>query len=108
MRYRQYIASDAWLMSPARYEALRSAGFRCRICNAPSSEVILQVHHRSYVNLGDESPDDLTALCRDCHHDVHNFLRARLYAKLQPPTVVDIVIHERGPLFDASIAGAAA
>lgn len=108
MRYRQYIASDAWLTSPARYEALRSARFRCRICNAPSSEIILQVHHRTYVNLGDESPDDLTALCRDCHHDVHNFLRARLYAKLAPPTALDVVITARAPLFDASFAGEAA
>ncbi len=108
MRHRQYIASDAWLTSPARFEALRSAGFRCRLCNAPSSEIPLQAHHRTYENLGAESPDDLTALCRDCHHDVHNFLRARLYAKLRPPTFVDVVIHARAPLFDASFAGEAA
>jgi hypothetical protein len=108
MRHRQYIASDAWLTSPARYEALRSAGFRCRICNAPSSEIPLQAHHRTYQRLGAERPDDLTALCCDCHHEVTNFLRARRYAALQPPTVVDVVIHERAPLFDASFAGEAA
>jgi len=39
---------------------------------------------------------------------VHNFLRARLFAKLQPPTFVDVVIHARAPLFDASFAGEAA
>lgn len=108
MMYRQYIASDAWLMSPARFEALRSAGFRCRLCNVSSSEVPLQAHHRTYENLGAESPEDLTALCRDCHHDVHNFLSARLYAKLQAPTFVDVVVHTRAPLFDASFAGEAA
>lgn len=27
----------------------------------------LDVHHRTYERLGNESPDDLTVLCRDCH-----------------------------------------
>lgn len=108
MSYRQYIASDAWRESPARFEALRSAGFRCRICNAPSSDIPLQAHHRTYERRGAERPDDLTALCRDCHHEVHNFLRARHYAALQPLAVVDVVVHDRAPLFDASVAGDAA
>jgi hypothetical protein len=107
-RYRLYLASDAWLESPARFEALRSAGFRCRICNVPSSEVPLQAHHRTYERLGAELADDLTALCLLCHREATNFLRARHYAALQPPTAVDVVIHERAPLFDASVAGDAA
>jgi hypothetical protein len=106
-RYRMYIASDAWLESPARFKALRSAGFRCRICNADSSEAPLHAHHRTYERLGAELPDDLTALCAPCHHDVTSFLRARRYAALQPPAVVDVVVHERAPLFDASIAAGA-
>lgn len=104
-RYRMYMASDAWRESPARFEALRSADFRCRICNAPSSEAPLHAHHRTYERFGAERPDDLTALCARCHHEVHNFLSAHHYASLQPPAVVDIVIEQRAPLFDASIAG---
>lgn len=107
-RYRIYMASDAWLESPARYEALRSADFRCRICNVPSSEVPIQAHHRTYERLGAELPEDLTALCVLCHREVTNFLAARRYALQQPPTIVDIVIHERAPLWDASIAAGSA
>jgi hypothetical protein len=107
-RYRLYMASDAWLESPARYEALRSADFRCRICNVPSSEIPLQAHHRTYERLGAELPADLTALCVLCHREVTNFLCARHYAQMQPPTIVDVVVLERAPLFDASIAGGAA
>jgi hypothetical protein len=105
-RYRIYMASDAWSQSPARWEALRSAGFRCRICNASSSQLLLHAHHRTYARLEAELPDDLTALCEICHHDVTNFLRARHYASVQPLTPVDIVVEDRAPLFDASIAGA--
>ncbi|WP_298257281.1 HNH endonuclease signature motif containing protein [Bradyrhizobium sp.] len=107
-RYRMYLAGDAWAHSPARFEALRSAGFRCRICNADSSEAPLQAHHRTYERLGAELPDDLTALCARCHDEVTNFLRARSYAMIEAPTVVDIVLHSRAPLFDASIAAGAA
>ena len=43
-KYRTYMASDAWLENPARFEALRSAGFRCRICNVDSSKAPLHVY----------------------------------------------------------------
>lgn len=104
-RYRLYITSEAWANSPARIEALHSAGFRCRLCNAPSSRLPLHAHHRTYARLEAELPGDLTALCVLCHHDVHNFLSARRYASARAPKVVDIVIEDRSPLFDASIAG---
>jgi len=102
-----YLASDAWSESPARLEALRSAGFRCRICNVASSHLPLHAHHRTYERLGAELADDLTALCKLCHDDVTSFLRARGYAKARPLTAVDIVVLHRAPLFDASVAGAA-
>jgi hypothetical protein len=107
MQYRQYIASHAWRASPARFEALRSAGFRCRLCNVPSSEAPLHAHHRTYERLGAEQADDLTALCAHCHDQVTSFLRARRYALLAPPAPTDFIpsIEGRAPLFDASIAG---
>jgi hypothetical protein len=107
-KYRTYMASDAWLENPARFEALRSAGFRCRICNVGSSKAPLHAHHRTYERLGAELPDDLTALCARCHHDVTEFLGARTYQTLQPPAVADVVLNDRAPLFDASIAGESA
>ncbi len=107
MQYRQYIASHAWRASPSRFEALRSAGFRCRICNAPSSEAPLHAHHRTYERLGAEHADDLTALCALCHHEVTSFLRERRYALLEPPLPANHVpsIEGRARLFDASISG---
>jgi hypothetical protein len=37
----------------------------------------LEVHHRTYARLGFEQPDDLIALCHDCHQDHHRALVLR-------------------------------
>lgn len=62
MDYKKYLKSYEWQIK--RERALKYAGYRCQICN---SEVRLEVHHRTYDNLGDEQPSDLTVLCHDCH-----------------------------------------
>lgn len=63
--YKTYLESDAWR---ARADAAkRRAGYRCQLCNRSRTQVILNVHHRTYERLGNEQPDDLTVLCGDCH-----------------------------------------
>jgi 5-methylcytosine-specific restriction endonuclease McrA len=75
--YDAYINSDAWRSSPARLEALRRDGYRCRGCNATDD---LEVHHRTYEHFGHEHPEDLTVLCRECHEAITTVIRRRRYA----------------------------
>lgn len=64
--YARYLQSPYWRRR--RNEALRDAGWQCQRC---PSRTGLQVHHRTYVNLGAEQPGDLEVLCRPCHEGEH-------------------------------------
>jgi hypothetical protein len=64
--YAEYLQSDHWKI--VRADALVRAGERCQLCN---SHVKLNVHHRTYLNRGDEQPSDLIVLCNDCHRTFH-------------------------------------
>lgn len=66
MPYRTYLDSDAW--RDRRRHLLRRVGYRCQVCNGSGR---LDVHHRTYVRLGHEHPEDLTVLCRTCHRLFH-------------------------------------
>ena len=61
-KYRRYLKSYDWQIH--RQRALKAAGYRCQVCN---SEVDLEAHHRTYDNLYDEQPGDLSILCAKCH-----------------------------------------
>lgn len=47
--------------------AKKEAEYRCQVCNKPASQITLDAHHRTYERLGNERPEDITVLCRDCH-----------------------------------------
>ncbi len=101
MNYPDYIRSPAWRRSPARLAELEAAGFRCRLCNEGGEGVVLEVHHRTYANLGNEQPGDLTALCRPCHRVVTDHLRRLRYAQREP-ALADFrpVLESPSALFD--------
>ena len=102
--YERYIGSHAWKTSRARLAELRASGYRCRVCNASRTDARLEVHHRTYKNLGRERMSDLTTLCADCHLVVTSALRARRYAN-QPVAAPDFVPDANpAPLFDPSFA----
>jgi len=67
MRYQEYLRTPEWQSRRAHH--LKSAGFRCQVCNAGS--VPLEVHHRTYERRGNEYFNDLIALCRPCHDLFH-------------------------------------
>jgi len=67
MPYREYLQTPEWQARRARH--LKSAGFRCQVCNAVG--VQLDVHHRTYERRGSEYFKDLIALCRTCHKLFH-------------------------------------
>jgi 5-methylcytosine-specific restriction endonuclease McrA len=84
--YAAYLQSPYWRLH-ARRQALHRAGHRCQDCGFPRA---LEVHHLTYVRLGCERPEDLLALCAECHGNRHGLLR---YARLTsaPERVADIL-----------------
>ena len=70
-RYRRYLQSDTW--KTKRKAVLQAAGFRCRRCGAPATEV----HHETYKRIYNEQLSDLTALCGDCHETAHSGKKQR-------------------------------
>jgi hypothetical protein len=67
--YQEYLASAGW--REKAIQAKTRAGHRCQVCNQSANAVLLDTHHRTYVRLGDEWPEDLIVLCRDCHGLFH-------------------------------------
>ena len=82
--YREvYLKSDHW--QQLRRRKLEGDGVlgpcnHCEVCGRPGfevtqaplgGEVILDIHHKTYVRLGFELMDDLEVLCRDCHNSRH-------------------------------------
>ena len=61
--------SSATAPSTVCKRVARAAGRRCQLCNLGS--VPLNVHHRTYERRGEELDEDLTVLCRECHHTFH-------------------------------------
>jgi len=64
-KYRNHISSERW--REIRLEKLKSVDYRCERCG----DMAVQVHHKTYKSLGDESLDELEALCKDCHDEKH-------------------------------------
>lgn len=64
--YYEYIKSEEWIVKAT--DAKERADWRCQVCNKEASESItLDAHHRTYERLGNERPEDITVLCRECH-----------------------------------------
>ena len=65
--YRQeYLSSSAW--SDKKREVLARDNHKCVICNNKRN---LEVHHRTYENIGKEPLSDLCILCQGCHIKYH-------------------------------------
>lgn len=64
--YDWYIKSPQWKQRAAAMVV--RAGFRCQRCGSPRD---LNVHHKTYIRLGEELPEDLEVLCRRCHRKEH-------------------------------------
>lgn len=78
--YEEYLASEEW--AKIRGMALDRAKHRCQVCN---SDIKLHVHHRVYdAAWGNESTNDLIALCQSCHMLFHrNEARIKKINKLE-------------------------
>ena len=65
-QYVQYLHSPEWAVrSRACIEAAHGVCVKCRRRTA------IQAHHASYDRVGKENPDDLEAVCLECHKSFH-------------------------------------
>ena len=62
--YQKYIHSKEWKVK--RQEKLEACNHRCE-CEGGCYRKATQIHHLHYDTLGDESMEDLQALCPKCH-----------------------------------------
>lgn len=67
MPYAEYLKTPHW--QALRDQTLARYGHRCAICNTDKNP--LQIHHRTYVRKGMELPEDVIALCNQCHKLFH-------------------------------------
>lgn len=68
--YDSYIGSNRW--SKKRAKVLLRAGGVCECCGEARAD---QVHHTTYIHLGDEPLWELRAVCRCCHERIHGIDR---------------------------------
>ena len=76
--YDAYIHSHDWDVK--RAERLELDNHECQVCG--TSERPLQVHHRSYANLGNEQMDDLITVCSVCHAIISEIEHTNLSDKI--------------------------
>lgn len=68
--YGEYLESSHWKEFKQRYRT-SGASMRCRVCGAGR----IQLHHHTYIRLGQEAIGDVTPLCREHHQAVHEWLK---------------------------------
>lgn len=64
--YKDYLQSIHW--QHFRKEAIKFFRGECQLCNSNNN---LNVHHRTYDNLGRETFNDVILLCGNCHNKFH-------------------------------------
>lgn len=66
MKYKDYIDGDDWHTKSSNYLENHEV---CELCHKHEA---IEVHHTSYKRIGQETEDDLMALCVRCHYGIHS------------------------------------
>jgi hypothetical protein len=66
--YYEYIRSLAFKQLRCNY--MQRIGWLCERCYIRKAKIL---HHLDYTRLGHEQPEDLIALCRECHEKWHTW-----------------------------------
>ncbi len=72
LQYYEYLNKFHWTAVSEQMKRLKLECFRCHTSSN------LQVHHITYVNMGDEKMDDLMVLCKECHKLAHTLAPGEL------------------------------
>lgn len=85
--YADYMQSRAWFERRARWydQELRRRGVTELECFGGCGEVWTlrdDLHHVSYDRLGEEAHGDLWALCKPCHHRLHDLFERRSWRNI--------------------------
>ena len=67
VEYSKYIRTKKWKTLASLVK--EKAGNKCVFCG---SEKKLVAHHHNYINLYNETEDDLICVCNICHRKIHN------------------------------------
>ena len=65
--YNEYLQSDLW--KEKRELILSIFNWECQKCG---SKKRLEIHHKTYENVGNEKQRDVTVLCKKCHEEKYN------------------------------------
>lgn len=63
--YEDYLLSEIWESKKNFMIKLKKC---CKNCKSTDN---LNVHHKTYLNVGNEKEDDLEVLCITCHKRIH-------------------------------------
>jgi len=66
LEYREYLKTPEWR---AIRKYMREVSCQCAMCGCDNEK--LQIHHNNYPIRGTETPNDLVALCPQCHKKFH-------------------------------------
>jgi len=64
-KYKEYLDSEHW--QSFRKLVMEFWSWKCCVCPQPAKDV----HHNTYLRVGQEELTDCVALCRQCHKKVH-------------------------------------
>ncbi|MCX0396192.1 HNH endonuclease [Clostridium perfringens] len=65
--YKSYLKSKHWKLKKDEYFSVYKK--ECAICKKNKK---LNLHHKTYDNVGNELLEDLVLLCEECHNKIHN------------------------------------
>lgn len=70
MSYKDYLKSKDW--EAKRNTCYKIARYKCHLCTSSRN---LHAHHMRYGKLVDVKQKDLLCLCKDCHFQLHDFIK---------------------------------
>lgn len=76
--YKSYLSSYHWKNVKLAFRRSPQFKNKCFVCNAPNLHASpINIHHRSYANVGKELSQDLVELCPMCHGRVHQIAKKK-------------------------------
>lgn len=71
--YHAYLKTVQW--QELKFAVYERDNYRCKQCKKSLAKMNGNVHHTTYINVYDESIDDLELVCKDCHQLIHSYYK---------------------------------